>query len=212
MPRGLLHVEMDCPTEMEEEFHAWYNTDHLPERVSLPGFVRARRHTALEGAPRWLASYELDSLAALESPEYLRCMGPNQTAWTKRIVSHVSVYRGVYELAWGEVPPAGSPADLDARGLLAVRYDGGQEHLSRINAWHDAEYAPQLLQLPGVLTARRYSGVAPRPDCLALYELSDPWVVQNPQFARVWTEGWGTRRRELPAFKRILYIRILPGS
>src|SRR5512132_3967045 len=101
VPRGLLYVGMDCPEWLEQEFHAWYNTDHLPERVALPGFIRSRRYVALEGHPRWLASYELESTAALESAEYLRCMGSGQTAWTKRIVSLVNVYRGVYEHVWG---------------------------------------------------------------------------------------------------------------
>jgi hypothetical protein len=79
--KGLLYVEADCPPELENEFHAWYNLEHVPERLKIPGFVSARRYGALEGAPRWLAVYELTSVAALESLEYRKWLGgPLQTA------------------------------------------------------------------------------------------------------------------------------------
>ncbi|MHB0871771.1 MAG: hypothetical protein ACYC5J_20260 [Chloroflexota bacterium] len=210
--KGLLYVEMDCPAQMEEEFHSWYNTEHVPERAAIPGFTRSRRYAALEGAPRWLASYELDSTSVLESPEYLGCSGANQSPWTARITSLVSVYRGVYDHAWGKLATVGSQVDRDARGLLAIRYHGAQEEVDRINSWHDAECAPQLLRLPGVLTARRYGCVAPQAEQLVLYELSSPWIVQSPEFSKLWTEGWETVRRDLPAFRRTLYIRILPAE
>jgi len=38
---------------MEEEFNAWYDSEHLPERLAIPGFRSAR-----EG--KYLATYELD--------------------------------------------------------------------------------------------------------------------------------------------------------
>lgn len=211
IPTGLLYVEMDCPREMEEEFHHWYNFDHLPERVGLPGFVRCQRYAALEGSPRWLASYELDSNAALETPEYLGCMGSGQTAWTKRVLSHVWSYRGVYEYASGSLSAVGSPEDKGAKGLLAVRYDGDLEGVSRFNSWHDEEFSPGLERLPGVLTVRRYRCVEPRAEHLVLYELDDPWLVQSPEFARLWADGWDARREAFTAFKRALYIRILPN-
>ena len=30
----------------EEEFNAWYNTEHLPELLALPGFLDAARYVA----------------------------------------------------------------------------------------------------------------------------------------------------------------------
>ena len=69
-PEGLLYVEVDCPPALESELHAWYNLEHVPERLRIPGFASARRYAALEGSPRWLAVYELANTAVLESPEY----------------------------------------------------------------------------------------------------------------------------------------------
>lgn len=210
--KGLLYVEMDCPAEMEQEFHSWYNNEHVPERVTMPGFVRCRRFIALEGSPRWLATYEMDSIGVLQSPEYLRCMGDNVSAWTRRVVSNVKVSRRVYDHAWGKLIEIGSQVARDARGLLAVHYDGPQQQVDKINRWHDGEYAPQLLSLPGVLTARRYGCIEPQAEQLVLYELTSPWVTQSPEFARLWNEGWETVSRELSVYRRGLYIRILPAE
>ena len=64
---GLLLVMMDIAPEREEEFNRWYNEEHVPERLAIPGFKRARRFKALEGSPKYLALYELESPEALES-------------------------------------------------------------------------------------------------------------------------------------------------
>jgi len=70
---------------MEEEFNAWYDSEHLPERLAIPGFRSARRWSA-DCAPaegKYRATYELDSPAVLQSPAYIaRYSGA--TPWTQR--------------------------------------------------------------------------------------------------------------------------------
>jgi hypothetical protein len=44
--RGLLLTMTEPPPAMEEEFNAWYDREHLPERLSIPGFRSARRWVA----------------------------------------------------------------------------------------------------------------------------------------------------------------------
>lgn len=209
-PRGLLYVEMECPPELEEEFHAWYNTEHVPERMSTPGFVRARRYAALVGAPRWLAIYELTSTSVLLTPEYMRWWGDAQTAWTKRILSAVHVYRGVYDLAWSS-GQAAEGVNPSGGGLLAVRYEVLPEEVDRVAGWHDEEFAPLLLQLPGVLWARRYRCANPgmELESLALFELRDPWVSQDREFSKVWAESWAGIRASLLTLKKALYVQTL---
>ena len=36
--RGLLLTMTEPPRGMEEEFNAWYDEEHLPERLSIAGF------------------------------------------------------------------------------------------------------------------------------------------------------------------------------
>jgi hypothetical protein len=38
MKRGLLLTLTEPPAAMEEEFNAWYDTEHLAERLAIPGF------------------------------------------------------------------------------------------------------------------------------------------------------------------------------
>ena len=41
--RGLLLTLTEPPVAMEEEFNAWYDTEHLADLLSLPGFLDAAR-------------------------------------------------------------------------------------------------------------------------------------------------------------------------
>jgi hypothetical protein len=68
---ALLLVMLDSePGTDDDEFNRWYFEEHVAERLALPGFRSARRFEAVEGSPRYLAIYELDSLETLATPEY----------------------------------------------------------------------------------------------------------------------------------------------
>ena len=43
---GVLALWMDCAAGGEAEFERWYQTEHLRERVGLPGFWRGRRYAS----------------------------------------------------------------------------------------------------------------------------------------------------------------------
>jgi hypothetical protein len=96
--RGLLLVMMEPEEGYADELNAWYDEEHLPERLSCPGFVAARRFELLEsspeGQPRYLALYDLESAEVLSSEEYLAMVPPS--AWSKRLLPHVKVTRNVY--------------------------------------------------------------------------------------------------------------------
>ena len=49
MPKGLLLMMTDIDPANEEDFNRWYEEEHLAERMAIPGFINARRFTALEG-------------------------------------------------------------------------------------------------------------------------------------------------------------------
>ena len=93
---GLLLVMADIAPEHEEEFNRWYEEEHLDERIALPGFLSARRFTALEGSPKYLAIYDLESPEALQSPAYRHINGPGKSERTKRMESLMTYRRNVY--------------------------------------------------------------------------------------------------------------------
>lgn len=86
MSLGLLMVTMEPPAGMEAEFNDWYDTEHLPQRCALPGFLNGSRWVCLNGWPRWLAIYDLASVSALHTPEYEAVSGPRSTPWSRRIL------------------------------------------------------------------------------------------------------------------------------
>ena len=91
--KGFLLVMMHAPPAFEEEFNAWYDTEHLPERLAVPGFETALRFVCLSGHPRYLAMYDLAGLEVLDSPEYLKVAFANSSPWTLRVLQRVRVYR-----------------------------------------------------------------------------------------------------------------------
>src|SRR5215471_19653026 len=92
--RGLLLTMTEPPPAMEEEFNAWYDLEHLPERLSIRGFRSARRWVIdlPAGEGKYLATYELDSLAVLSSAEY-RSFFEKPTPWTKRCLDSCVVFK-----------------------------------------------------------------------------------------------------------------------
>ncbi|WP_099038202.1 DUF4286 family protein [Mycobacterium neglectum] len=92
---GLLFVMIDIEPEFEEEFNRWYEEEHLPERLACEGFFNGRRFQALEGGPKYLATYELETPDVLDGPAYQRLIPP--TEWTRRVSAHFTSHlRNVY--------------------------------------------------------------------------------------------------------------------
>ena len=52
--RGLMVVFADVPAQYEDEFNRWYDEEHIPERLSIPGVLSAARYTAVQGGPQVL--------------------------------------------------------------------------------------------------------------------------------------------------------------
>ena len=61
-----------CPSTWTSEAIAehddWHTHEHLPERLSIPGFLRGTRWVALQGQPRYLVLYEVERLDTLDPP------------------------------------------------------------------------------------------------------------------------------------------------
>ena len=91
--KGYLLVMMQAPPAFEDEFNAWYDAEHIPERLAVPGFETGLRYVCLSGSPRFLAMYDTQSPEVLASPEYLRVSFEKASPWTKRVTSRVKVDR-----------------------------------------------------------------------------------------------------------------------
>jgi hypothetical protein len=94
---ALLLVMADITPALDEEFNRWYDEEHVPERLSIPGFLGGRRFKAVEGEPRYLALYDLKSVDVLASEPYRYFRGAGETAWTRNMLKAMQNFRrGVY--------------------------------------------------------------------------------------------------------------------
>jgi hypothetical protein len=97
MANGLLLFMTDIDPALEGEFNRWYEEEHLAERMAISGFIAARRFQAIEGGPKYLAMYDLESADVLQSAPYRHIVGPGKSVWTKRMESlFVNSRRNVY--------------------------------------------------------------------------------------------------------------------
>jgi len=94
--KGFLLVLMQPPSTIEEEFNAWYDTEHVPERLSVPGVETAIRFCSTTGAaPKYLAMYDLAAESVLDTEAYKSVAGDRSSPWTKRVTGRTKVYRSV---------------------------------------------------------------------------------------------------------------------
>src|ERR1700689_3047421 len=87
MAKGLLFASFDYSPAQEDEFNDWYDTEHVPERMRVPGFLNAQRWIGDENPKIAVATYDLETYAVLDSPEYQAIGGANGSVWTKRITA-----------------------------------------------------------------------------------------------------------------------------
>ena len=114
MSHGLLLVTMEPPPAMSEEFQDWYDTEHVPERLRLPGFRTATRWICRHGWPRYIALYDLDSPAALDTPDYLAVSGDKLSPWSRRVLPRTI---GRVRVVAEQIAPG--TADLPSPDLIA---------------------------------------------------------------------------------------------
>jgi hypothetical protein len=89
--KAAMLLSFDIVEEAIVEHDDWHTHEHLPERLSIPGFLRGTRWVALRGQPRYFVLYEVDSVATLTSEAYLQRLN-NPTPWTAKMMQH---YRGM---------------------------------------------------------------------------------------------------------------------
>jgi hypothetical protein len=113
-----LLLAFDIVPEAVAEHDDWHTHEHLPERLSIPGFLRGTRWIAVSGQPRYVVLYEVAGIGTLTSPPYLERLD-NPTPWTARVMP---CYRGM------------------ARGLCSVSASFG---VGLGHVMHLARFAPQ---------------------------------------------------------------------
>jgi len=190
MAKGTLIAAMNIGQASASEFHDWYDTEHLPERQRVPGFLVCERWLGASDPKISVATYDLETVGVLQTPAYLAIGGDNLSPWSKRVTSQVERlmrYEGDQILPGDQLPPA------SAGGLLLNAMNIGPELEAEFNQWYDKEHIPALAAVPGVLCARRFRGTSGNRKYVALYHLTSPDVVESDEWKQARQSEWTSR-------------------
>jgi hypothetical protein len=149
-------LSFDVAPEAIAEHDDWHTHEHLPERLSIPGFLRGSRWTAAEGQPRYLVLYEVRELATLTSPAYLERLN-HPSAWTSKMMPH---YRGMTR---GLCVVAGSFGTGVGNVAHVVRFKPEAAAAESLRSWLLEEVLPALPTKRGVGSAHLLEGASPAP-------------------------------------------------
>lgn len=148
-------LNFDVATEAIPEHDHWHTHEHLQERLSIPGFLRGTRWIATRGGPRYMAIYEVASLATLTSPAYLERLN-SPSPWTQKMMPH---YRGMTR---GFCRVAGSFGIGLGNAALLLRFTPEPGKEDRLRKWLTEEVLPALATQPGLGSVHLLEGaVAP---------------------------------------------------
>lgn len=208
MAKGILIAAMDFSGVAEDEFHDWYDLEHIPERRRVPGFLTAERWLDTKNPKQSLATYDLTSRDVLESVPYLAVAHENGTPWTKRVTSRC---KGLLRYEGEQTVPGDQIAPQNADAVLLVAMNVAPERESELNEWYDTEHIPALAAVPGTLSARRYRGRGATQRYVALYHFAAPGVPSSAAWKKAagtpWTERMRPHFRDFLRLECVRYVR-----
>lgn len=143
---GLMAFWSEIDTDYLLRYQQWHNCEHIPERVSIPGFREGRRYRAMSNAPHFLMFYETDATSVLASEPYMAALN-SPTNWTREALTH---FRNPVRSIYSCLAVVGGPGRLAAPYLTTLRFDlpDGSED-DYVTAWTQA-----IGRCEGVLRAR----------------------------------------------------------
>ena len=206
MTAGLFYVYTETGSVDEAEFHDWYDHEHGPARLAVPGFRGALRYRALDDQkPTWLALYDLDSPEVIDSPAY-KALGAQASDRDKSVAAGLATLdRRVYEQISEDGSPEGRPAPV----ILAVAMSVPEGSEDDVAAWYAEEHIPMLLKVPGWRRIRRFRLTraldrhgpgdpgdpgGPEPGSfLSVHELAGPEVLEHPGYRAAVSTPWRDR-------------------
>ena len=180
MAAGLFYVHTEPGSVDEAEFHDWYDHEHGPARLKVPGIRGAYRYRALDDAkPPWLALYELDSADVIDSPEY-KALAAEASDRDKSVGADLATLdRRIYEQLSEDGSPVGRPAPV----VLTVALSVPAENEDDLAAWTPKSTSRCCSRSPGGGASRRFRLVrgmdGPAPDFLSVHELAGPEVARG---------------------------------
>lgn len=204
MAKGILLVGFDFTAAHEDEFHDWYDLEHVPERQRVPGFGLCERWISVANPKHAVATYDLESLSVLQSDAYKAIAHENLSVWSKRMTA---ICKRLIRFDGEQTLPGEADSPSGAGGLLVNAMNVDPDKEAEFNEWYDHEHIPALSAVPGVMAARRFKDLTGTHRYLALYHLATPDVANSEAWKTGASSAWTEKLR--PHFRD--HLRILAG-
>ena len=189
---GIMCAGFTTSNVNREEFNDWYDTEHIPERLRVQGFINAERWIGADDPAIAFATYDLSSLDVLQSAPYRAFSGENQSPWTRRVESQLGK---IGRFTGTQINPGNQAAPSQAGGLLIVAMNVTAQAEAELNAWYDTEHVPRLSAVPGCICARRFKAASGPNQYFALYHLKSPDICSSPAWKEAAVTPWTVKMR-----------------
>ncbi len=126
-----------------ERFRRWHNSEHMPERVSIPGFLAGQRYLGHGTSDFFLMMYETRDPAVLGGADYLARLN-SPTAWTRETLPH---FREPVRNIYRQIAARGASDLFTAPCLVSARFNADAL---------DGKLVEDLAALPSVARTRLY--------------------------------------------------------
>ena len=116
---GLMAFWSDIDADYVLRYQQWHNCEHVPERVSIPGFLEGRRYRSMSDAPHFLMFYECEATSTLASDAYMAALNA-PTPWTREALQH---FRNPVRSIYSRIASAGAREKFAAPYVTSLRFD-----------------------------------------------------------------------------------------
>ncbi|HEX9433105.1 MAG TPA: hypothetical protein VF936_10010 [Burkholderiales bacterium] len=125
--KAAVTIWCDVAAEVREEFDDWHAHEHMPERLSIPGFLRGSRWVAADGGSGYFMLYEARDESTITAGPYLERLN-NPTPWSRKMMPHHrNMVRGLCRVEASHGAALG-------QALLTVRFSGNPEIVQQLAA------------------------------------------------------------------------------
>lgn len=187
-----------------DEYECWHTFEHVPERLSVPGFLSGKRYASGRGAERrFFTLYEMESLQVLESAAY-RELIDEPTCWSAKMRRSFSGFRrypcrrvaaagsGLAGAAATFVLPLGTPGNEveDLAALLGEQFSCGRITSFQIGVSIANPHKVFDQDIAAAEGASRVVAVLEATTRPALEEAARALVEKTLTFSAAWTPDW----------------------
>jgi hypothetical protein len=179
-----LFSEMIPDLSDEAEFNDWYDNEHIPLRMGVPGFLSAQRYLIPE-THHYFVVYEIMSAAVLKTTPYQQLKNNPGERSMRMLRSVTGFTRYIGDEIGRQARESSAKAEpIDAPYLCVDFFSVPLERQPEFNNWYERDYTPAIRERKAWMMARRFRIIEGEPENythLSLHYLADTRDLAAPE-------------------------------